>query len=191
MNTFRSNATQYEITEDGFEADQNVRKIKTCDPDGRQQMVSSAANFNKLVRYAQMMDELHLARVRARKGSGMRYVVNKSQNHTVIFISIIRIYQAVGRKFTITQKYLAERYAIDRGTVKKVLDDFIVNGFINENYCPTDLLIEKYNEFVNHFCAAPETENFSRSIAFGLMQRAAPDNPEFENTLKKGAGLSA
>jgi len=66
-----------------------------------------------------------------------------------------------------------------------------VNGFINENYCPTDLLIEKYNEFVNHFCAAPETENFSRSIAFGLMQRAAPDNPEFENTLKKGAGLSA
>ena len=102
MNTFGSNVTQYEVTDDGFEAEQNVRKIKTSDPDGRRHMLSSTAEINKLVRYAQMMDELHLARVRARKGSGIRYVVNKSQNHTIIFIGLIRIYQAVGAKFTVT-----------------------------------------------------------------------------------------
>ena len=184
-------ATIYKITDQGIETDQDVRTIKSGDSVGRRQMLDSTASMNKLIRYAQMMDELHIARSRARQGTGPGAVINKSQNHTVIFIAIIRIYQAVGRSFTITQKYLADRYNIDRGTVKKVLNDFIADGFLDEDYFPTDLLMEKYNEFVEYFCAAPETENFCRSIAYGLMLRARPDAPEFEKQLKIDAGTPA
>lgn len=181
----------YIVTPEGIETDQDVRKIKSGDSAGRRQMVTNAANFNKLVRYAQMMDELHIACSRARRGIGPGAVINKTQNHTVLFIAIIRIYQAVGRAIAINQTYLAERYGMDRGTVKTILEDFFRDGFLDANYFPTDLLMEKYNEFVEHFCAAPETENFSRSIAFGLMQRAAPDQPEYEELLKTSAGKPA
>ena len=181
----------YVVTADGIETDQHVRKIKSGDSAGRRQMLDSTAAINKLIRYAQMMDELHLARARARQGVGPGTVINKSQNHTVLFIAIIRIYQAVGRRFTITQTYLADRYQIDRGTVKKVLDDFIADGFLDDNYFPTDLLIEKYNEFVAFFCENPATENFCRSIAYGLMLRASPDAPAYEKQLKIDAGKPA
>ena len=181
----------YVVTDEGIETDQDVRTIKSGDSAGRRQMLDSTAAINKLIRYAQMMDELHLARARARQGTGPGTTINKSQNHTIIFIGIIRIYQAVGRKLPVTQKYLAGRYNIDRGTVKKVLDDFIKDGFLDENYFPREILIEKYNEFVEFFCENPDTENFCRSIAYGLMLRARPDAPEYEEQLKIDAGKPA
>ena len=181
----------YVVTSEGIETDQHVRKIKSGDSAGRRQMLDSTAHINKLIRYAQMMDELHLARARARQSKGPGSIINKSQNHTVIFIAIIRIYQAVGRAIPINQTHLADRYGMDRGTVKTVLDDFIKDGFLDGKYYPTNILIEKYNEFVDAFCENPATENFCRSIAYGLMLRSCPDAPHYERQLKIDAGVPA
>ena len=181
----------YIVTPEGIETDQDVRKINSGDSAGRRQMLDSTAQINKLVRYAQMMDELHLARAKARQGVGPGAVINKTQNHTVIFIGLIRIYQAVGRGFPITQAYLANRYGMDRSTVKKVLDDFMKDGFLDKYFHTTDILIAKYNEFVAFFCENPATENFSRSVAYGLMLRACPDAPDYEKQLKIHAGKTA
>ena len=186
MNDLQSDLTQYDITDDGFETSQSVRKIKSSDPEGRRHMLDSTAAINKLVRYAQMMDQLHVKRVELRKDR----IITSTQNHIVIFVAIVRIYHAVGVSGTPKQTFLADRYGMDRGTVKKVLDDFVEHGYLNSKHRPTQLFIETYKDFVEAFCLDPATENFCRSIAYGLMLRAAPDEMEYEKQLKKRVGIS-
>jgi len=180
----RKMGEDFEITENGLEFKQDIRIVRSCDGDERRQLIADTLTLNRFIRYAQMMDDIHINRVIARAKSNVSFALTKTQNHIVILIGIIRVYNKVGRKFPITQVWLAGRYGINRKTVRAVLEDAISEGLLDENYFPTQPLIRAYGEFVERICNMKSTRTFTRSVGYGLMLEAAPDDLEFEQMLE-------
>ena len=175
------------LTDDGFEHNRNTT-ISSYTREANMQKVTDINDVHKMVRYAAMMDEVHVIRAKRRRYSKASHFFHTTHNHTVIYCGLLRLYFNAGKNIRFNQTTAANRYGISREKVRAVLKDGQDTGMLDKDYWPTQKLLDGYEEFVKDVCKETATKLFARNMAVEMMIDAVPFPTTYNMSVSKKIG---